>query len=351
MKKVTVLLTTCAMSFALLGCGSADGPNLKKFQNAALVNDCVDTTLKSYFNGKSIDFNSPTITGVVPSPDEVKSYTEVFLVSFGSKQVELDKYQEYLSNNPQIFQSVVKINDGKHDYQCKYIYSTDSKGTIQKLPFIYAVQKSNEAPLQFKNAGYIKPYHAFEYIKQYITPNHGINLYSLKTEANLNLDGKQSGLVSTINQVITSNVKSAQVFQVLGEYVQPSNAVDLAAAAVNDIRIPDYVPENPIYLVPVVVSKRIQNIGNFHASDRAAVQIEDYVENRYVDPDTGIATHRDTLKQMEREFGLTTQAKNVIIELVDKNKINTTNVPDTLHVNTDRYTDKELENAAILEQR
>lgn len=351
MKKETVLLMTCAMSFALLGCGSADGPNLNNFQNAALVNDCVDTTLKSFFNGKSVEFTSSKITGVVPNTNEVKSYTDVFLISVGSKQEELNKYREYLNSNPLMFQSVVSLNDGKHDYKCNYLYSTDSKGNLQKLPFIYSVQKDNEKPLQYKNGFYIKPYHGFEYIKQYITPNHGIKLYSLITESNLNIKNGQSGLLSAINEVITNKTYSSQKFQELGEYTQPSNAAELANYAVSTIHIPDYIPENPIYLVPVVVSKRIQNIGNYQASDIAVAQLDNYVENRYVDPDTGIATHRDTLEQMQREFGLNNQGQNVIIERVDKNQLNTTNIPDTLRVNTDKYTEKELENAAINEQR
>lgn len=351
MKKETVLLTTCAMTFALLGCGSAESPNLNKLQNAALVNNCVDVTLKSFFNGKSIDFQVAKIAGVIPQTSQVHSYADVFLSSFGSKEEEINKYREYLNNNPSIFQSNVTLNDGKTDYQCHYIYSTDAKGNIQKLPFLYSVQQGKEQPLLYKNGGYIKPYHGFEFLKQYITPNHGVKLFSLTTESNLKLDSTNSGLSAAINQVITQKSLAPQTFQDLGEIAQPTNALALASYAVSGVQMPEYVPENPIYLVPVVVSKRIQNIGNYQATDRAVVQLDKYNEERFVDSDTGIATHRDTLKQMEHEFGVDTAGHNVIVEQVDAAKMRQTNVPDTLRVNADNYTDKELENAAINEQR
>lgn len=347
MKKETVLLTTCAMTFALLGCGSAESPNLNKLQNAALVNNCVDVTLKSFLNGKSIDFQSAKISGVIPQTSQVNSYADVFVSSFGSKKEEVDKYQKYLNNNPSIFQSNVTLNDGKTDYQCHYIYSADAKGNIKKLPFLYSVQQGREQPLLYKNGAYINPYHGFEYLKQYITPNHGVKLFSLITESNLNLDSTNSSLSDAINQMITQKSLAPQEFQKLGEIAQPSNAIALASYAVSDVKMPEYVPENPIYLVPVVVSKRIQNIGNYKATDRAVIQLDKYNEGRFVDSDTGIATHRDTLKQMEHEFGVDTDGHNVIIETVDPSKMRQTNVPDTLRVNTDNFTDKELKNAAI----
>lgn len=353
MKKETVLISTCALSLSLLGCGSAESPNLNNFQNAALVNNCIDTTLKSYFNGKSVTFGSSKVTGLVPQQNEVKSFANVFLGSIGSKEEELTNYKEYLNQNPLIFQSVVSLNDGKQDFKCNYIYSTDSKGEIKKYPFIYAIQKGSEQPLEYKNGGYIKPYHAFEYIKQYITPNHGIKLFSLTTEANLKISDGQSNLTSAISQFFTQKTLTAQQFKELGEHVQPVNAIELANYAVSGIRIPDYVPENPIYITPVVISKRIQSIGNYRASEIAVEKMENYLESRYVDADTGIFTHRDTLSEMEQEFGINAEGENIIIERVDNKlqKIKDTNVPDTLRVNADNYTDKELEDAAILDQR
>ncbi|MCK4083776.1 hypothetical protein HCY52_08100 [Acinetobacter radioresistens] len=345
MKKETVFLTTCAMSFGLLGCGSAESPNLNNFQNAALVHDCIDKTLKSHFNSKTVNFSAAKISGAEPSIEEAKSFAEVYVSSFGSKEDEINKYREHLNSGPNIFKSTVTLQDGKNSYKCNYMYSTNGKGDLQKLPFIYSVQKSNEAPLPYKNGGYIKPYHGFEYVRQYITPNHGVKLFSLTTEANLKPKSEQSGLANAINEILTNKAFSDQNFKHLGELVQANNAIELANYAVSGLEIPDFVPENPTYIVPVVVSKRIQNIGNYQADDIAVEKMDHFNQNRYVDPDTGIATHKDTLQQMAQEFGM--NAKNVIIEHVDAAKMKAENIPDTLRVQTDRYTDQELKDAAI----
>ena len=345
MKKETVFLTTCALSFGLLGCGSAERPNLNNFQNAALVHDCIDKTLKSYFNSKTIDFSSAKISGSEPSIEEAKSFAEVYVASYGSKEEEMNKYREHLNSGTNIFQSTVTLQEGKNSYKCNYMYSTNGNGELQKLPYIYSVQKSNEAPLLYMNGGYIKPYHGFEYVRQHITSNHGINLFSLTTEANLKPKSDQSGLASAINETLTNKFFAAQNFKPMGEVVQAQNAIELATYAVSGLRIPDYVPENPTYIVPVVVSKRIQNIGNYQADDIAVDKMEQFNKTRYVDPDTGIATHKDTLQQMAQEFGLNT--KNVVIEHVDAAKMKAENIPNTLRVQTDQFTDQELRNAAI----
>lgn len=347
MKKETVFLTTCAMSFGLLGCGSAESPNLNNFQNAALVHDCIEKTLKSHFNSKTVEFSSSKISGTEPSIKEVKSFAEVYIASYGSKEEEMNKYREHLNGGPSIFQSTVTLQEGKDSYKCNYMYSTNSNGELQKLPFIYSVQKSNETPLLYKNGGYVKPYHGFEYIRQYITPNHGVKLFSLITEANLTPKSQQSGLASAINETLTNKAFAAQNFKPMGEVVQAQNAIELATYAVSDLKIPDFVPENPTYIVPVVVSKRIQNIGNYHADDIAVDKMDQFNQNRYVDPETGISTHKDTLQQMAQEYGI--NAKNVIIEHVDAAKMKAENIPNTLRVQTDLYTDQELQNAAINE--
>lgn len=343
MKKESVLLITCAMSLALTGCESADGPNLSRMQNAALVKHCIPSTQAVFFNGKSVDFNSPSITGTVPNAGEVDAYTTSFLYTYSNKEKELEGMKEYINSNPLIFQSVVSIKNGSDTYSCKYLYSTDGDGNLKKLPYLYAHQKNNEKLIPYRTGTYVRPYHAFEYIKEYPLPTNGIKLYQLNTASSLSPSSPQANILSVISNKLTAAMVTQNHFTLLDEVVQPTNAAELANYAVANLYIPEYIPENPMYLVPVVVSKRIQRIGEFHADDNAVKKMEDFNKKRYVDSETGISNHLDVLKQMEREFGL--NQDNVVIEHVDRvgKLIDQSNVPNTLEIKTQNYTDKELE--------
>jgi hypothetical protein len=219
-------------------------------------------------------------------------------------------------------------------------------GDTIKTPVLFQIQKNNDSPLTAYNDSPLIEKNVFEFIKDYPLPVHGLWYFKLDTQQ---VTTKAQGqALDKLQSILLNATTASETFQDLGDRIQINNASELARYAVSNLDVPEYVLENPMYLTPVVVSRQVTRLANINADDMSVRRMDKFNEERYVDPNTGINIHNDTLAELKNDYGLVDdRTHNIVIEEVNKQDMFNRNVAGAARTGADTYTDNELKDAKI----
>ncbi|MDN5624541.1 MAG: hypothetical protein L0G96_15500 [Acinetobacter sp.] len=343
--KKPISLFTMVIAAALVGCGDGSKNSASALQKSTVLNNCMKQTSSTLYNNKSVRFDTATFTSTVPSESQSEAFGRM-VISRAKSSTDVSKLLTQLNSHSNLVMYELKLTSGKDSATCRYMTFRSLSGDTIKTPVLFQIQKNNDSPLTAYNDSPLIEKNVFEFIKDYPLPVHGLWYFKLDTQQ---VTTKAQGqALDKLQSILLNATTASETFQDLGDRIQINNASELARYAVSNLDVPEYVLENPMYLTPVVVSRQVTRLANINADDMSVRRMDKFNEERYVDPNTGINIHNDTLAELKNDYGLVDdRTHNIVIEEVNKQDMFNRNVAGAARTGADTYTDNELKDAKI----
>ena len=343
--KKPIALFTMVIAAALVGCGDDSKTSASALQKSTVLNNCMKQTSSTLYNNKSVRFDTATFTSTVPSESQSEALGRM-VISRAKSSTDVSKLLTQLNSHSNLVMYELKLTSGKDSATCRYMTFRSLSGDTIKTPVLFQIQKNNDSPLTAYNDSPLVEKNVFEFIKDYPLPVHGLWYFKLDTQQ---VTTKAQGqALDKLQSILLNATTASETFQDLGDRIQINNASELARYAVSNLDVPEYVLENPMYLTPVVVSRQVTRLANINADDMSVRRMDKFNEERYVDPNTGINIHNDTLAELKNDYGLVDdRTHNIVIEEVNKQDMFNRNVAGAARTGADTYTDNELKDAKI----
>lgn len=292
----------CAVSLTLVGCGTTGLGEVSKLHAAPLLTDCMRQATAQIYNNEQKEFSTASISTGMPIAGDI-TFIAKSIKSFLSNETEsLKEYGKILEKNPTAKVVRIDLTTVTDKNSCEYIYFMDKNGVITQNPVLFKVNGPRQSYYVNSDEA-VQEITPIEYLFELPRSQHGFRLYSLSYG---NVTSKPTvnnqDVLKRIGDVIASN--SLLEFYDLDQPMQDSLAMDLANATTANLKIPSFVPQNPIYITPPIRSHRISGLDITDAENINAQQMNQYNEDRFVDANTGINTTRDVLNKMRQELGL-----------------------------------------------
>jgi hypothetical protein len=338
MKKEISSATALALSLFLSGCASSD--TLEVTNKFSLLDACIDSISKDYAQNNELNITDVSIKTNSPNQDQITQYADLIKKNLSNPD-DLEKFSAYLNKNPLLVSATIHVK-AKDKYSCSFMYGIDNSGKLKKLPYLYQIQE-NDTKTIIKNQ-YVKPITMIQYLMGNIIPNHGIRYFNLSDDNSLAIQQIDKDSAATVlNLLSISKSNQEPEFQQLVEPTLPMDSMQVAQQALVGVKFPEVVNENPIYVTPVVVNKKLTMINDYTPNDRALAKMEEFNKNRYVDPNTGIALHNETLNELKNEYQQKNQG-NIIYEQIDSNGQSINASPDGLRLNDSQFVESDMDN-------
>lgn len=292
----------CAISITLVGCGTSGLGEINKYQAAPLMTDCLDNSTSYIYNNEQKEFSTASINLDMPKPNDL-TYIAKSIKSYLSNETEsLKEYQSTLKKNPLVKIARVNLTSLNDKISCDYIYLTDKNNLIIQQPLLYKITGPHQTHY-INSEQLVQEISPIEYLFELPKSQHGIRLFHLNfTDQVHKVTVNNSDVLNRISNVIASN--SLLEFYDLDKPIQDSLAIELANSATTNLKIPTFVPQNPIYITPSLKSKPMTSLDIADDENINAKQMDQYNNERYVDATTGINTTRHILNQMRQELGI-----------------------------------------------
>ena len=313
-----------------------ENDSIGRLQSAALLDNCV-SMFQENFKSAPKQYTSGNIVLRNATNDELKNYAATMANGIAADSTQASNYMAFLEKKPFLKVASMELKADQRVASCSYVVFDDNKGQLLKLPYLFAQNITGQPPLLMTNGVYISEVNAMDFSKNLLAKNAGINYYSL-TSSNSYRPDNNDGVLSNLNSALNSILFSEKRFQRLAQTTPQDhfNEVDLANYAVRDLYFPDYIPENPIYLTPVINVTHVSLVSDIETSNRANQAMEKFNAERYVDANTGINLYNDTLAELKNEYGIDRSSEKLRQGAVDLNKT-VSNAPQTLRLKGDEY--------------
>lgn len=342
--KKPIALFTMVIAASLVGCGGDSKTSVSAFQKSTILNNCMKQTSNTLYNNKSVRFDTATFTSTVPTEIQSEAFGRLFIAR-AKNPADVAKLLTQLNTHSDLVMYELKLTTGKDSATCRYITFRSMSGDTINTPVLFQIQKNNNSPLNAYNDSPLVEKNVFEFIKDYPLPVHGLWYFKLDTQQTATKG--QGNALDKLQSILLNATTTPETLQDLGPRIQINNASELARYAVSNLDVPEYVLENPMYLTPVVVSRQVTRLANINADDMSVRRMDKFNEERYVDPNTGINIHNDTLAELKNDYGLDDRTHNIVIEEVNKQEMFNRNVAGAARTGADTYTDNELKDAKI----
>lgn len=292
----------CAISITLVGCGTSGLGEINKYQAAPLLTDCLENATSYIYNNEQKEFSSASIMLDMPQSRDL-TYIAKSIKSYLSNETEsLKEFQASIKNNPSVKIVRVNLTALNDKMSCDYVYLTDKNQTVIQEPLIYKVTgpHQNHYINAEKTINAISP---IEYLFDLPKAQYGFRLFHLNfIDKAAKPTLSNSDVLNRLSSVLASN--SLLEFYDLDNPIQENQAIELANAATSNLKIPSFVPQNPIYVTPSIKSKPMTSLDIADEDNINVKQMNEFKNDRFVDASTGINTTRHILNEMKEELGI-----------------------------------------------
>lgn len=302
MIKFILVPIVIGLSVGLTGCGLTGNAEIKKNLASELYENCVQQLNQAYYNNSQLTINSANLSVYSPNENDAISIGKSIKSNLMSRSQTFEDFQGQLPKNFQIKIAQINLIALNKKGTCDFYYITDHDQNMLNNPKLFRIT-SGQAKKEINETNQIEPISPIEYLVKSFRSNHGFKISQITyQDQNKNNPIKPNDVQSKIEMVVKSN--GLVQFYNLGEPLSLENTQMVAQNAVQDIRNPDYTPQNSIYVVPAM---RVSNITRFDISSDSDINernMEKFNQQRFVDAGTVLPSHIETLNKLKKEFGV-----------------------------------------------
>lgn len=333
MKKRHSVNLICALSATLVGCGSTGTSEIGRLLAAPLMTDCMNNATSYIYNNQKKEFDAAHIALDMPHSDDVTHIGKSIKSYLTTETESMQQYMDVLDKSPTAKVVSIGLSSDQDKITCDYIYFTDKNAKISQKPLLFKVAGARQTHYILADQPVLE-ISPIEYLFELPKSQQGFRLFNLEYKQNsIKPTLNNADVLKRIGDVVSSN--NLLEFYSMDQPIQAELAIDLANYASSNLDIPTFLPQNPIHFAPPINKNLNINIDITDEENLNAKRMQQFNEERYVDPLTGINTTHKVLQQMRDELGLTTNRFKVSGDDAD------------LSINTSNFTQEEIKQSRL----